>query len=586
MQATFRLDTGPNRTTLDRHVRKRATLQNEEAAICRALERIEYLPRYKALICKDHEYAIRNLEGHLISHHGSILAPVRRAVCAAFADCEVMAPEDINLPEANEPPITQLGRPKLAYACKQRGCRHISTNWKVIAQHCNQDHVWRARGKDRSHWEAVCVQSFFGNRRYFIVRPNPGQLPFINFQIDSERHDAAASTGHESVTGAGQSGSIGTATDTGMRITATMASAASRQRRDRHRHIPDIKRKWSEKLEERKKELEILDAELDKADQTGWWKRTGWPKHLAKANLLYLAWCSRLPDRQEEPELWQATEIVDQLIEDSLAGLHTLPLLTRRWLRSAKPNECDPRPFSHLQTSNSQEIYSRYWKKMIVYALRVWKSGEEKGETAEEEGEDAPLTEEEEHVGDIDYEAEEAEIEDEDEEEQEEDNGNGNGNENENENENTNDTETTLTAEEQQQRQDDKFFDARRLFPWRKGQRAQAAKVWSTIESGASPKKQMLAIRNFSKSFIFQNMLHDRFKSPLIHFLAVLGIEEEFGRLRKANDYSYMLAGMTYCIRAIGVEILLPAKKRRQQHDAATRNFLFLFFAQPKDLSL
>jgi hypothetical protein len=96
----------------------------------------------------------------------------------------------------------------------------------------------------------------------------------------------------------------------------------------------------------------------------------------------------------------------------------------------------------------------------------------------------------------------------------------------------------------------------------------------------------MLAIRNFSKSFIFQNMLHDRFKSPLIHFLAVLGIEEEFGRLRKANDYSYMLAGMTYCIRAIGVEILLPAKKRRQQHDAATRNFLFLFFAQPKDLSL
>jgi hypothetical protein len=59
-------------------------------------------------------------------------------------------------------------------------------------------------------------------------------------------------------------------------------------------------------------------------------------------------------------------------------------------------------------------------------------------------------------------------------------------------------------------------------------------------------------------------MLHDRFKSPLIHFLAVLGIKEEFGRLRKANNYSYMRAGITYCIRAIGVEILLLARKRKQ----------------------
>jgi hypothetical protein len=200
---------------------------------------------------------------------------------------------------------------------------------------------------------------------------------------------------------------------------------------------------------------------------------------------------------------------------------------------------------------------------MIVYALRVWKSGEEKGETAEEDGEEAPLTEQEEHIGDLDYEAEEAEIEDDD--------GIDEGQETTLQD---NDTKTTLTAEEHLQRQDDKFFDARRLFPWQKGQRALAAKVWAIIKSGSSPKKQMLAVRNFSKSFIFQNMLHDRFKSLLIHFLALLGIEEDLGRLHKANDYSYMLAGMTYCVRAIGVEILLPARKRKQQHDAATRNFL------------
>jgi hypothetical protein len=82
---------------------------------------------------------------------------------------------------------------------------------------------------------------------------------------------------------------------------------------------------------------------------------------------------------------------------------------------------------------------------MIVYALRVWKSGEEKGERAEEDGEEAPLTEEGEHIGDLDYEAEEAEIEDDD------DDSVNEGQETTLE-DNENDSKTTLTLEEQLQR--------------------------------------------------------------------------------------------------------------------------------------
>ena len=48
----------------------------------------------------------------------------------------------------------------------------------------------------------------------------------------------------------------------------------------------------------------------------------------------------------------------------------------------------------------------------------------------------------------------------------------------------------------------------------------------------------------------------------ILHFLAVLRINEETRRLREANDFSYMLAGMVYCIWVIAAEIILPLEER------------------------
>jgi hypothetical protein len=48
----------------------------------------------------------------------------------------------------------------------------------------------------------------------------------------------------------------------------------------------------------------------------------------------------------------------------------------------------------------------------------------------------------------------------------------------------------------------------------------------------------------------------------ILHFLAILRINEETRRLREANDFSYILAGMVYCIRVIATEIILPLEER------------------------
>jgi superfamily II DNA helicase RecQ len=59
-----------------------------------------------------------------------------------------------------------------------------------------------------------------------------------------------------------------------------------------------------------------------------------------------------------------------------------------------------------------------------------------------------------------------------------------------------------------------------------------------------------------------------------VQFLAVLGIDVETKRLRTAKNYSYMLAGIVYCVRVLGVEKLLPAAGRNDQTEEDRDKFL------------
>ena len=292
---------------------------------------------------------------------------------------------------------------------------------------------------------------------------------------------------------------------------------------------------WDQDLEKQRKALEIADREVAKTDHTLWFKRNEWPEHLAGCNLRHLSRISRLPDK-EERVLQRAVELNVALIEACVAGLKSLDRETRRWLRSAKLSEIDQRPLARLQNPESQQTYSTYFSRLLCYSLRVLHS------EAETEGQ-----------GDQSDSSSSSDEDDEGEDSSSEEDNDDNGLR----------SETAV----------DVFLDARRLYPWQWRQKELLSTVQQSIDRGWDDKAQMKALLAWYGSLIFQKVRADVFKSVFMHFLAVLGINEEDYRLRQANDFSYMLAGIVYCTRVIGVEVILPVSEREDQGDEDDKRF-------------
>ncbi|KAH8723306.1 hypothetical protein GQ44DRAFT_597986, partial [Phaeosphaeriaceae sp. PMI808] len=266
--------------------------------------------------------------------------------------------------------------------------------------------------------------------------------------------------------------------------------------------------------EDAERELQILE-EAAKTDKTGWFKRTGWLEHFKGRNLVHLGHQVRLPDRGEV-KLKLAAELTELLIERSVKGLSTLARETRRWLRSAQQNDVDQRPLGRLQNPESQATYASYIVKFVCYYLRI---------IADEEAQIENFQEQQDEVADS--------------ESSDESSREGEDIESEFEGEDG-DCGTPPHQRPRRQPQTDMMKDARELF----------------------------------HSFMFSTYGNAVFTSGLIHFLAVLGIDPEMNRLRNARNYSYILAGMVYCVRVLGVEKLLPAAQRDEQSDEDRENFL------------
>jgi hypothetical protein len=75
-------------------------------------------------------------------------------------------------------------------------------------------------------------------------------------------------------------------------------------------------------------------------------------------------------------------------------------------------------------------------------------------------------------------------------------------------------------------------------------------------------------------SFIFTVYDDVPLSCRLIQFLAVLGINSDIGRLRNAKNYSYILAGIVYCVRVLGVKKLLLLAQRTKQTVKDRKRFL------------
>ena len=309
-----------------------------------------------------------------------------------------------------------------------------------------------------------------------------------------------------------------------------------------------ILEQWDRRLEQQEEAMQLAEAVVAKTDHTLWFKRNKWPQHLAESNLRHLSRACRLPGR-DESTLKDVPEQVEALVEECVKGLPTLGHVIRRWLRSAKASEPDVRPMARLQNEDSQKRYAGYMTRFICYTLRVWKSCEAIRNTGSRRaGEDGIEDDDEEEV-DVGF-----------------------------------DDHTVNAAGSiimsgsigSSARAVDTMKDARRLYPWPIGLYELVGRLWRALSPSCRSGAPEMIMLEFFRHVLFQHIRVDVFESPLVHFLAVLGIDEETHRLREGNDFSYMLAGIVYCCRVLGVEIILPKTFRRGETAEDDERFLGL----------
>jgi superfamily II DNA helicase RecQ len=313
--------------------------------------------------------------------------------------------------------------------------------------------------------------------------------------------------------------------------------------------------KWHEVRQELEKEMQVM-AEATKTDKTGWFKRTGWLTFLEGRNLAHLGYQARLPDRNEA-KLQQAAKLTEELIERSVCGLATLPQETRRWLRSAQQTVVDQRPLARLQNPESQAVYASYMVRFVCFYLRIIADEERQVDRylAQRDGAvdaDADSASDEEAGTESEY--------------------------NDSDIEGTVDSNNDVVVPQRQPRSAvpaDKMKDARELFRWKDNQKALARQLWLSLGDGNTA-AQMEALLDSLASFLLTGYGTDEFSSGLVQYLAVLGIDTRTNRLRTAKNFSYMLAGVIYCVRVLAVEKILPAAEREDQTEEDREQFLYV----------
>jgi hypothetical protein len=268
------------------------TLDNSNDILC-------FLQDFGVLVCKEHHNAIVNLNTHLLQHH-SVPATTRKQIVERFSHFTPVDPAEVQLPDE---PIKKLKKPLDELRCRTCGLTTVSKD--AIRMHCKNNHQQAWTREKSLLVDSVKVQTLFrtgGLQKYF----------------DVATYDAAdqENTVVEEI------------------VAEQLAEYQSTQ----------------QQIQE---ELQIFNVAA-KTDKTGWFKRTGWLEHFKERNLVHLAHQARLPD-QSERKLKLAAELTDRLIERSVKGLSTLARETRRWLRSARQTEVDPRPLTRLQNPEKHQ---------------------------------------------------------------------------------------------------------------------------------------------------------------------------------------------------------------------------------------
>jgi hypothetical protein len=507
------------------------TLQHKAGTLNDALSHPEfhYQAEYKVLICKLHGLGIVGLESHLRDKHGLRTKKERRPILDRYAHLELAEPQNIAVPPADGLPFEAL-RVQGGFCCND--CGHLSTSSKAIQGHCNTEHQWRVSRRDKTHWTEVKIQTFFEGfyLQYFTVVCEPAA--------------------------AGRSAGTNAAYD-------------------------ELRQKFLRGMEEgREKHTEqkkILDAAMEKIDNTGWWTHTRWQLHFGDRHFGNIAHASRLPDRKER-ELVDAKTIIISMIKHAVDGLSLLHDDTPNWLRTANAtNRVENRPMVRLQNVESLDTYINYWVRFMCYCLRV-RAAQRKME-AREERRGARQGSENDTGGASGAESDTSgDNTGSDDREEEDDEGAGSdvagGSEDI-------DTERgdRVGAEDQQEEEEDedvrRFKDCCELAKFTDEQKRLLDEMQESLDTKEGEETQTEKMMALSVSLIFQSIKGlDRFDSAMVHFGAVMGINEEGTNLLLGDRCSFKFAGFIYCIRVLFLEHVLPTSMRREMTARDIDHFL------------
>ena len=132
----------------------------------------QYLPPYQVLICRIHQYAVRNFRVHLRDKHGELDIEQRRALLDQYRHVVLAQPGAVVQPTPFGPAFDSLMQPMDGFYCCAVGCDWTSISWVDCKKHCNTVHNCRWKDHRQECWQAVKCQTFFnsgGLRRCFPV---------------------------------------------------------------------------------------------------------------------------------------------------------------------------------------------------------------------------------------------------------------------------------------------------------------------------------------------------------------------------------------------------------------------------------
>lgn len=493
-----------------------------------------YDTEYQVLVCKYHGLAVVGLDGHLRDAHGLRKKKERQPILDRYTGLVLVKPREVAIPPPNGSPFEALRKPTRAFKCAE--CDHLSESRHVLREHCNVKHKWYVTKADRTHWTEVLVQTFFGgsNLRYFIVR------------VDADNNDA----------------------------NSTLDSSASVS--DKY---DELRRKFLQDMEEgREKDSErrkILDATMEKIDNTGWWTHTRWQVHFGDRHLGNFAHASRLPERQEY-DLLDARKIVITMIKHAVDGLSLLHDDTPNWLRTANStNRVENRPMVRLQNPESLDTYINYWVRFICYILRVravQRKIEARGERSSSSNGDRRSEDSEGVNGDVNRSEDiGSEVSIEVGPEQVDEGGSRVVGSQEVEEE----AEGGEAEEAEEDEDVRRFKDCCELAKFTDEQKRLLDEMQESLDAKEGEGIQTQKMMALSVSFIFQSIKGlDRFDSVMVHFAAVMGISDEGTNLLLGDRCSFKFAGFIYCIRVLFLEHVLPTSMRRDMTARDIDHFL------------